>query len=160
MKKIFAMMLCLFILLGCSQKDNDTANTNEINQSSEKTKDDIDDWYTRFEDNLKNKNINYKNKTNIDVSQIGAKEGYRYDGDNGSIEVYRFEDGEDFNRIVKEQKLKKDGKVQLVGFGTFEVTERAERQGRNPATGEAITIVASKSPKFKAGKALKEAVKA
>jgi hypothetical protein len=110
MKKIFAMMLCLFILLGCSQKDNDTANTNEINQSSEKTKDDIDDWYTRFEDNLKNKNINYKNKTNIDVSQIGAKEGYRYDGDNGSIEVYRFEDGEDFNRIVKEKKLKKDGK--------------------------------------------------
>lgn len=50
-------------------------------------------------------------------------------------------------------------KVQLVGFGTFEVVERAERQGRNPATGEAITIAASKSPKFKAGKALKDAVK-
>lgn len=50
-------------------------------------------------------------------------------------------------------------KVQLVGFGTFEVAERAERQGRNPATGEAITIAASKSPKFKAGKALKDAVK-
>lgn len=51
-------------------------------------------------------------------------------------------------------------KVAITGFGTFEVVERAERQGRNPATGEAITIAASKSPKFKAGKALKDAVKA
>ncbi len=51
-------------------------------------------------------------------------------------------------------------KVAITGFGTFEVVERAERQGRNPATGETITIVASKSPKFKAGKALKDAVKA
>ena len=57
-------------------------------------------------------------------------------------------------------ELKNGGKVQLVGFGTFEVTERAERQGRNPKTGEAITIPASKSPKFKAGKALKDIVNA
>ena len=57
-------------------------------------------------------------------------------------------------------ELKNDGKVQLVGFGTFEVTERAERQGRNPKTGETITIPASKSPKFKAGKALKDIVNA
>ena len=56
------------------------------------------------------------------------------------------------------EELKNDGKVQLVGFGTFEVAERAERQGRNPKTGEAITIPASKSPKFKAGKALKDIV--
>ena len=51
-------------------------------------------------------------------------------------------------------------KVQLVGFGTFEVVERAERQGRNPKTGEAMTIAASKAPKFKAGKAFKDAVNA
>ena len=57
-------------------------------------------------------------------------------------------------------ELKNGGKVQLVGFGTFEVSERAERQGRNPKTGEAITIPASKSPKFKAGKALKDIVNA
>lgn len=49
-------------------------------------------------------------------------------------------------------------KVQLVGFGTFEVRSRPERQGRNPRTKEAITIAASKLPAFKAGKALKEAV--
>ena len=58
------------------------------------------------------------------------------------------------------EELKNGGKVQLVGFGTFEVTERAERNGRNPKTGEAITIHASKSPKFKAGKALKDIVNA
>ena len=49
-------------------------------------------------------------------------------------------------------------KVQLVGFGTFEIGKRAERTGRNPQTGEEITIPACKAPKFKAGKVLKEAV--
>ena len=58
------------------------------------------------------------------------------------------------------EELKNGGKVQLVGFGTFEVAERAERQGRNPKTGEAITIPASKSPKFKAGRSLKDIVNA
>ena len=58
------------------------------------------------------------------------------------------------------EELKNGGKVQLVGFGTFEVAERAERQGRNPKTGEAITIPSSKSPKFKAGRSLKDIVNA
>lgn len=62
-----------------------------------------------------------------------------------------------FTDVVSEE-LKKDGKVQLVGFGTFEVSERAAREGRNPATGEAMTIKASKAPKFKAGKALKDLI--
>lgn len=64
-----------------------------------------------------------------------------------------------FTNVVTNALVDGD-KVQLVGFGTFEVVERAERQGRNPATGEVITIAASKSPKFKAGKSLKDAVKA
>lgn len=64
-----------------------------------------------------------------------------------------------FTNIVADTLVDGD-RVSITGFGTFEVVERAERQGRNPATGEAITIAASKSPKFKAGKALKEAVKA
>lgn len=50
------------------------------------------------------------------------------------------------------------GEVTLVGFGTFKVTERAARTGRNPKTGEAITIAAAKVPTFKSGKGLKEAV--
>ena len=55
--------------------------------------------------------------------------------------------------------LKKGNKVTLVGFGTFSVGKRAARKGRNPKTGETIKIKASKSPKFKAGKAFKDAVK-
>ncbi|MCR5770259.1 MAG: HU family DNA-binding protein [Butyrivibrio sp.] len=55
-------------------------------------------------------------------------------------------------------ELKKKGKVQLVGFGTFEVAKRAARQGRNPQTGATMKIAASVAPKFKAGKALKDAV--
>ena len=55
-------------------------------------------------------------------------------------------------------ELVKGEKVQMVGFGTFEVAERAEREGRNPKTKEPMTIPASKSPKFKAGKALKDLV--
>ncbi len=55
-------------------------------------------------------------------------------------------------------ELKKGEKVQLVGFGTFEVSKRAAREGRNPQTGKAMKIAASKAPKFKAGKALKVAV--
>ena len=57
-------------------------------------------------------------------------------------------------------ELVKGEKVQLVGFGTFEVSEREAREGRNPLTGEKITIAASKNPKFKAGKALKDMVNA
>lgn len=56
--------------------------------------------------------------------------------------------------------LKAGDKVQLVGFGSFDVVERAARTGRNPQTGDSIQIPASKAPKFKAGKALKEAVNA
>lgn len=54
--------------------------------------------------------------------------------------------------------LKKGDEVRLVGFGTFNVAERAKSEGRNPRTGEKISIPASKLPKFKAGKGLKEAV--
>ena len=57
---------------------------------------------------------------------------------------------------VVSEELKKGEKVRLVGFGTFEVSERAAREGRNPQTGETMEIKASKTPKFKAGKALKD----
>ncbi len=58
------------------------------------------------------------------------------------------------------ETLKEGGKVQLVGFGTFEVRQRNERQGRDPRTNSIITIPASKVPAFKAGKSLKEEINA
>ena len=59
---------------------------------------------------------------------------------------------------VVSEEMKKGEKVQLVGFGTFEVSERAAREGRNPKSGEPMKIEASRTPKFKAGKALKDAI--
>jgi DNA-binding protein HU-beta len=56
------------------------------------------------------------------------------------------------------EELKTGGSVALIGFGSFEVKQRSERSGRNPQTGEPITIAAAQVPSFKAGKALKEAV--
>ena len=61
---------------------------------------------------------------------------------------------------VVTNELKNGQKVQLVGFGTFEVSERVAREGRNPATNKTIKIPASKAPKFKAGKALKDEINA
>lgn len=62
-----------------------------------------------------------------------------------------------FTDVVADE-LKKGEKVQMVGFGTFEVSERAARDGRNPQTGAVMKIAASKAPKFKAGKALKDEI--
>lgn len=62
-----------------------------------------------------------------------------------------------FVEVVTEE-LQKGEKVQLVGFGTFEVSKRAAREGRNPQSGKVMKIAASKAPKFKAGKALKDMV--
>ena len=61
---------------------------------------------------------------------------------------------------VVTDELKNGEKIQLVGFGTFEVSERAAREGRNPQTGKTMKIEACKAPKFKAGKALKDALNA
>lgn len=63
-----------------------------------------------------------------------------------------------FTEAVKEE-LAEGGKVQLVGFGTFKVQERAARNGRNPQTGERLVIAARKAPAFKAGSELKDSVK-
>lgn len=62
-----------------------------------------------------------------------------------------------FVEVVTDE-LAKGGRIQLVGFGTFDVAERSAREGRNPQTGATMKIPASKAPRFKAGKALKDAV--
>lgn len=89
------------------------------------------------------------NKTEL-VAAIAEKAGLSKKDAEGAVKA--------FTDTVAEQ-LKAGEKIQLVGFGTFEVVERAAREGRNPLTGESLHIEASKAPKFKAGKALKDAVK-
>jgi len=83
------------------------------------------------------------------VAAIAAKTGATKKSEEESLNA--------FVEVVTEA-LKKGDKVQLVGFGSFEVIKRAARKGRNPQTKEEIKIPASKAPKFKAGKALKDIV--
>ena len=86
------------------------------------------------------------NKTEL-VAEIAEKAGLSKKDSEAAVKA--------FVDAVSES-LKKGDKVQLVGFGTFEVSERPARTGRNPQTGETIEIAASRTPKFKAGKALKD----
>ena len=62
------------------------------------------------------------------------------------------------NKIAEKAEISKKDKVQVVGFGTFEVRDRKEKESKNPRTGEKIVVPAKKAPAFKAGKALKDAV--
>ncbi len=89
------------------------------------------------------------NKTEF-INAVAAKEGIEKKCAEKAVNAV-------FATIADE--LAKGEKIQLVGFGTFEVRERAEKQGRNPRTGEVMTVPASKVPAFKAGAALKNAVK-
>ena len=77
-----------------------------------------------------------------------------------TAELTKADAGRALDGFIKaiEDALKRNEKVTLVGFGTFEVKERAERKGRNPQTGEEITIQAANIPSFKVGKSLKDAV--
>lgn len=88
------------------------------------------------------------NKTDL-VNAVAAKGFSKKDADVAVKAV--------FDSIT--EALKNGEKVQLIGFGTFEVRERAEKEARNPRTGETIKVAATKVPAFKAGQALKDAVK-
>ena len=83
------------------------------------------------------------------VAAIAEKAGLEKDAAKNALNA--------FTETVAEE-LKKGEKVQIIGFGTFEVSERAAREGRNPQTGESMEIKASRNPKFKAGKALKDSL--
>ncbi len=89
------------------------------------------------------------NKTEF-INAVAAKEGIEKKCAEKAVNAV-------FATIADE--LAKGEKIQIVGFGTFEVRERSEKQGRNPRTGETMTVPASKVPAFKAGAALKNAVK-
>ena len=88
------------------------------------------------------------NKTEL-ISSMAAKSGLTKKDSEKALKA--------FEEAVTET-LVAGGKVQLVGFGTFDVAERAAREGRNPQTGDPMKIAASKAPRFKVGKALRDAV--
>ena len=88
------------------------------------------------------------NKTDL-IASIAGKSGLSKKDSEKALRA--------FEEAVTDE-LAKGGKVQLVGFGTFDVAARAARVGRNPQTNEPINIPASKAPRFKVGKALKDAV--
>ncbi|MCX7843096.1 MAG: HU family DNA-binding protein [Clostridia bacterium] len=90
------------------------------------------------------------NKTDL-INSIAAKSGLNKKNSEAALNAF-------ISSV--EESLKNGDKVVLVGFGTFEVRERAERKGRNPQTKKEITIPASKAPVFKAGKGLKDTVNA
>ena len=93
--------------------------------------------------------IDMANKADL-VDKVADKTGLTKKDSNAAVEAV-------FDSI--QEFLAEEEKVQLIGFGTFEVRERAARKGRNPQTGGEIQIPATKVPAFKAGKNLKEAVK-
>ena len=88
------------------------------------------------------------NKTEL-ISAMSAKSGLTKKDSEKALKA--------FEEVITET-LVAGGKVQLVGFGTLDVAERAAREGRNPQTGEPMKIAASKAPRFKVGKALRDAV--
>lgn len=105
----------------------------------------IDELSNSYENNRRNESMN---KTELVAAVAEKAEISKKDAEKA---VKAFTD-------AVAEELVNGGKVQLVGFGTFEVSERAAREGRNPKTGAAMPIAASKTPKFKAGKALKDQV--
>lgn len=122
MKKLMMIMMCVTLLAGCGNgdkknaNDNNTANNNNVTDANDNKANTGDNWFERFESDLKGKNVNYSNKTSLDATAIGGAEGYRYVTENGNIDVYRFEDGEELNRILNEKKIRlndKDSKVEV-----------------------------------------------
>ena len=116
MKKLMMVMMCVTLLAGCgnddkkNNNDNNTANNNNVTDTNDNKTNTNDNWFDRFESDLKGKNVNYSNKTSLDATTIGGAEGYRYATENGNIDVYRFEDGDELNRIMKEKKIRMNDK--------------------------------------------------
>lgn len=125
MKKIILALMLVTVLAGCAGRtNNNTSNTTTPSDNSTNTNDNTTkstdqnsgtaqnqttDWYGNFETGLKGKNVNYTSKSSLDASTIGGVEGYRYVTENGNIDIYRFEDGEDLNKIKTEKKITTNG---------------------------------------------------
>lgn len=120
MKKIIALLLCMTVFTGCGNQNDSTKDTANNNRSTDNVTENennnnttikqTDDWYTQFENGLKEGNVNYSSKNVLDATSVGGVEGYRYVTDNGNIDIYRYEDGEELERIMKEKTIGDDKK--------------------------------------------------
>lgn len=119
MKKILALLLCMTVFTGCSNQNDSTKDTISNNNSTDNvtenennttTPNQTDDWYAKFENGLKEGNVSYSSKNVLDATSVGGAEGYRYVTDNGNIDVYRYEDGDEFDRIMDEKTIGDDKK--------------------------------------------------
>lgn len=118
MKKLLIAMMCVSLLSGCANNDtpnnDNNATGNGVNDTGNGVNDTAQSWYGNFENGLKNKNVSYSSKTSLDASTIGGVEGYRYATQNGNIDIYRYEDGEELNRIMKDKNISVNGATQEV----------------------------------------------
>lgn len=116
MKKLLMLMMCLTVLVGCTNDpkvDDNNANNNNNNTNdttNDSAADKVSDWYNRFESEMKNKNITYTSREKLDATTIGGVEGHRYVTENGNIDVYRFENGDEYNKIMKDKKIRLNDK--------------------------------------------------
>ncbi|MEG0365241.1 MAG: hypothetical protein RR585_00290 [Coprobacillus sp.] len=117
MKKLLMLMMCMMVLAGCASDpkvDESNANNNNNNTTNDTTDnsvaDKVSDWYNRFESEMKNKSIAYTSREKLDATAIGGVEGYRYVTENGNIDVYRFENGDEYNKIMKDKKIRLNDK--------------------------------------------------
>lgn len=117
MKKILILSMAMMMFVGCSRNNVDSSKmdtSQDANETVENMTDEMKDWYNQFETKLSDSQVTYSSKSSIDGSSIGAAEGYRYATEGGNIDIYRFEDGDDYDNIVRNKKIKIDGKERNV----------------------------------------------
>lgn len=135
MKKLLIVLTLMLALTGCTRNNTDNTDKNNNNKPStnETTPNDgipnstspnsdtnnanntsNTTWYDQFELGLRNSNFTYTAKTSLDPTPVGGVEGYRYMGNNGYIDVYRFDEGEKLNQIKKDKKIKINGEEKNV----------------------------------------------
>ena len=126
MKKLLIVLALMMTLSGCTRNptnNTDNNNNNKPNTNETTPNDNVPNstspnsetsWYDQFETGLRKNNFSYTAKTSLDPTSIGGVEGYRYKGQTGDVDVYRFDEGEKLDKIKKDKKITIDGKEKNV----------------------------------------------
>ena len=124
MKKLLIVLTLMLCLSGCTRTDTNKQDNNNKPETNETTPNDnvpnstspnaSTSWYDQFETGLRDNNFTYTAKTSLDPSSIGGAEGYRYMGETGNVDVYRFDEGEKLNQIKKDKKITINGEEKEV----------------------------------------------